>query len=103
MWVSNHGARQLDTTPATIEVLEECVNAVGGRAEVYFDGGVRRGTDALKALALGARAVFFGRPALWGLSVSGQKGVEHVIKILNDELKRAMILSGCLSVGEITK
>ena len=68
IWVSNHGARQLDTTPATIEVLEEVVQAVEGKIEVYFDGGVRRGTDVLKALALGARAVFIGRPQLWGLA-----------------------------------
>ena len=78
VWVSNHGARQLDTTPASIEVLEECVKAVGGRAEVYFDGGVSRGTDVLKALALGANAVFVGRAPLWGLSVDGQAGVEHL-------------------------
>ena len=76
VWVSNHGARQLDTTPASIEILEECVKAANGKCEIYFDGGVERGTDVLKALALGANAVFIGRPVLWGLAHSGQAGVE---------------------------
>ena len=71
--------------------------------EIFFDGGVSRGTDVLKALALGANAVFVGRAALWGLSVEGQEGVEHVLRILNDELKRAMILTGCLSIKDISK
>ena len=71
IWVSNHGARQLDTTPASIEVLEECVKAVEGKIEVYFDGGVERGTDVLKALALGAKCVFIGRPILWGMAYDG--------------------------------
>lgn len=103
IWVSNHGGRQLDTTPASIQVLEECVKAVNGKIEVYFDGGVRRGTDVLKALALGAQAVFLGRPQLWGLTVDGQKGVEDIINILNDELRRDMILTDCKNVSEITK
>ena len=103
IWVSNHGGRQLDTTPASIEVLEECAQAVDGKIEVYFDGGVRRGTDILKAIALGARAVFIGRPYLWGLACNGQKGVEEVLHILNQELRRAMILTDCKSVKEITK
>jgi (S)-2-hydroxy-acid oxidase len=103
IWVSNNGARQLDTTPATIEVLEECVKAVAGKIEVYFDGGVRRGTHVLKALALGARAVFIGRPLLWGLACNGQRGVEEVITILNEELKRAMVLTNCKNIFEITK
>ena len=103
VWVSNHGARQLDTTPASIEVLEECVKAANGECEVYFDGGVERGTDVLKALALGANAVFIGRPVLWGLAHSGQEGVERVLDLLNDELKRAMILTGCLKLSDITK
>eukprot|EP00344_Euplotes_crassus_P004341 CAMPEP_0197000852 /NCGR_PEP_ID=MMETSP1380-20130617/5700_1 /TAXON_ID=5936 /ORGANISM="Euplotes crassus, Strain CT5" /LENGTH=362 /DNA_ID=CAMNT_0042418305 /DNA_START=75 /DNA_END=1163 /DNA_ORIENTATION=+ len=103
IWVSNHGARQLDTTPASIEVLEECVQGVDGKIEVYFDGGVRRGTDVLKALALGASAVFIGRPQLWGLAIDGQKGVEDVLKILNSELQRAMILTDCQEVKDITK
>ena len=71
IWVSNHGARQLDTTPASIEVLEECVKAVQGKIEVYFDGGVERGTDVIKALALGAKCVFIGRPVLWGMAYNG--------------------------------
>jgi (S)-2-hydroxy-acid oxidase len=88
IWVSNHGGRQLDTIPASIEVLEECVEAVRGSGmEVYFDGGVRRGTDVFKALALGANCVFIGRPVLYGLAVNGQAGVEKVLTILNDELK----------------
>ena len=87
VWVSNHGARQLDTTPASIEVLEECVKAADGKCEVYFDGGVERGTDVLKALALGANAVFVGRSMLWGLAHDGQAGVEKVLSNLNDELK----------------
>lgn len=72
--MSNHGARQLDTTPATIEVLDEVVTAVrasGSKAEIYFDGGIRRGTDILKAMALGAQAVFLGRAILWGLAAGG--------------------------------
>ena len=73
--VSNHGGRQLDGVPATIEALPEVVEAVAGRCEVYLDGGVRRGTDVLKALALGARGVFVGRPVLWGLAVDGAAGL----------------------------
>jgi isopentenyl diphosphate isomerase/L-lactate dehydrogenase-like FMN-dependent dehydrogenase len=92
--VSNHGGRQLDTVPATIDVLPEVVEAVAGRAEVYLDGGVRRGTDALKALALGARAVFVGRPVLWGLAVAGAAGAQHVLELLRDDLALAMALAG---------
>ena len=99
--VSNHGARQLDTVPATIEVLPEVVAAVKGRCEVYLDGGVCRGLDAFKALALGARAVFIGRPYLWGLAHSGEKGVEHIITLLKDELLMAFQLCGCTSVNDI--
>ena len=103
IWVSNHGGRVLDTVPSSIEVLEEWVKAVNGKIEVYFDGGVRRGTDVLKALALGAQAVFIGRPQIWGLSWNGQKGVEDVINILNRELKKTMILTNCKNIKEITK
>ena len=103
IWVSNHGARQLDTTPATIEVLEECVKAVQGKIEVYFDGGVSRGTDVLKALALGAQCVFVGRPIIWGLVHNGQEGVEQVLSILNEELVKAMILTNSLCISDITK
>ena len=79
---------------AKIDALGEVVRAVEGRVEVYMDGGVRRGTDVLKALAMGARAVFIGRPVLWGLAYKGQEGVERVLKILREELKCAMMLSG---------
>ena len=78
--VSNHGGRQLDTVPATIEALPEVLEAVNGRCEVYLDGGIRRGTNALKGLALGARAVFVGRPILWGLAVNGEAGARHVLE-----------------------
>lgn len=99
--VSNHGARQLDGVSSTIEALPEIITAVGGRAEVYMDGGVRRGTDVFKALALGARAVFIGRPVLWGLSHSGEDGVLSVLRILNEELKHAMLFAGTKSLADI--
>ncbi|CAM9793432.1 unnamed protein product [Ascophyllum nodosum] len=95
IWVSNHGARQLDTTPATIEALPEVVQAVSGRCEIYLDGGICRGTDVFKALALGAKAVFIGRPVLWGLAHSGEEGVKKVLKLLNDEFVMALQLTGC--------
>jgi 4-hydroxymandelate oxidase len=99
--VSNHGGRQLDSVPPTIEALPEVVDAVAGRCEVYLDGGVRRGTDALKALALGARAVFVGRPALWGLAVAGAEGAEHVLELLRAELEQAMVLAGRPTLASI--
>jgi 4-hydroxymandelate oxidase len=92
--VSNHGARQLDTTFASIEVLPEVVDAVQGRCEVYLDGGIRRGTDVLKALALGARAVLIGRPLFWGLAVDGEAGVRAILQLLRDELEMAMGMCG---------
>ena len=106
--VSNHGGRQLDGAPASIEALPEVVAAVreaggGERCEVYLDGGVRRGADALKALALGARAVLVGRPVLWGLAARGEEGVAHVLDILREELERAMILSGCPTLDAINR
>ncbi|KAL4623948.1 hydroxyacid oxidase 1 [Arapaima gigas] len=101
--VSNHGARQLDGVPATIDTLPEIVEAVGGRAEVFLDGGVRRGTDILKALALGAKAVFVGRPILWGLACEGEKGVCEVLQLLKDELHLAVALAGCQSLKEINR
>jgi len=100
--VSNHGGRQLDCVPATIDVLSEVVNAVQGRCEVYLDGGVRSGTDVMKALALGARAVFIGRPVIWGLAYRGEEGVRKVLQILKDELDLAMMLSGCKRLSDIT-
>ncbi len=101
--VSNHGGRQLDTVPATIEALPEVVDAVAGRCEVYLDGGVRRGTDVLKALALGARAVFVGRPALWGLAVAGAEGAQHALELLRDELESAMALAGRPTLASIDR
>jgi 4-hydroxymandelate oxidase len=101
--VSNHGGRQLDTAIATITALPEVAAAVGDRLEVYVDGGVRRGTDVIKAIALGARAVLLGRPVLWGLAVGGEQGVTRVLEILRDELDLAMALCGCRSVDEITR
>jgi len=99
--ISNHGGRQLDTSPATVGVLPAIADAVDGRAEVLLDGGVRRGTDVVKALALGARAVMVGRPALWGLAVNGQAGVEEVLNLLRDELDLALALCGCPSLDAV--
>lgn len=101
--VSNHGGRQLDGAIASIEALPEVVDAVAGRCEVYVDGGIRRGTDVLKALALGARAVLVGRPILWGLAVDGQHGVERVLKLLHGELEMAMSLSGKPTLASIDR
>ncbi len=98
--VSNHGGHSLEGSTGSIEVLPEVVDAVGGRTEVYMDGGVRRGVDVLKALALGARAVFIGRPVFWGLAIDGEAGVRHVLDILKDELDIAMGLCGVGSVAE---
>ena len=99
--VSNHGGRQLDGAPATIRALPEVVSAVGGDAEVLMDGGVRRGGDVVKALALGARAVLVGRPYLYGLAVAGEAGVERVLDILRVEMARTLALMGCASVHEL--
>lgn len=101
--VSNHGGRQLDTSPATIDVLEPIVRAVSGRAEVLVDGGIRRGTDVLKALALGAKAALIGRPVLWGLAAGGESGVSEVFDILRDELDRDLALLGCSDVADVTR
>lgn len=101
--VSNHGARYLDTTLATIEVLPEVVEAVAGRAEVYMDGGIRRGTDVFKALALGARAVLIGRPVFWGLAVEGEAGVRSVLEMLRDELDATMGMCGCTSATSVSR
>ncbi|KAI8497569.1 Hydroxyacid oxidase 1 [Branchiostoma belcheri] len=92
--VSNHGGRQLDGVPATIDVLPDIVQAVGGETEVYLDGGVRTGTDVLKALALGARCVFIGRPALWALACDGEGGLFHLLNNLKEELVYAMARTG---------
>jgi isopentenyl diphosphate isomerase/L-lactate dehydrogenase-like FMN-dependent dehydrogenase len=86
---------------ATIEALPEVAAAVGGKIEVYLDGGIRRGTDVVKALALGARAVLIGRPYLYGLAAGGQRGVEDVLGILRHETDNAMALLGCASIADI--
>jgi 4-hydroxymandelate oxidase len=99
---SNHGGRHLDTNVPTAEALPEIIEAVGRHAEVYVDGGIRRGTDILKALALGARAVLVGRPVLWGLAVDGADGVRDVLDHLRGELVRAMALSGTPTLAEAT-
>jgi isopentenyl diphosphate isomerase/L-lactate dehydrogenase-like FMN-dependent dehydrogenase len=99
--VSNHGGRQLDGVAATLDALPEVVEAVAGRVEVLVDGGIRRGTDAAKALALGARAVLVGRATLWGLAVGGREGVRHVLELLRAELLLAQQLLGCPTPAEI--
>lgn len=101
--VTNHGGRQLDTSIPSIEALPEIVEAVAGRCEVYFDGGIRRGTDILKALALGARAVLIGRPILWGLAVNGADGAYAVLELLRKELEVAMALSGRPTLASIDR
>ena len=104
--VSNHGGRQLDTSPATIEVLPEIADALaahGHRLEVLVDGGVRRGTDVLKALALGARAVLVGRPILWGLATGGAEGAARVLAMLRDELDLALALAGAPTLADVTR
>jgi 4-hydroxymandelate oxidase len=101
--VSNHGGRQLDTAPSTCEVLPYVVEAAGDSCEVYVDGGIRRGSDVLKALALGARAVLLGRPILWGLSVDGEKGALQILEIVRRELDEAMLLCGCTNLSQIDR
>ncbi len=95
--VSNHGGRQLDGASATIDALPEVVQAVAGRVEVLVDGGIRRGTDVLKALALGAQATLVGRPVVWGLAVDGEAGVRRVLELLRDEIELGLTLLGCES------
>jgi 4-hydroxymandelate oxidase len=102
VWVSNHGGRQLDTSVTAADALPAIADAVGSRTVLVVDGGVRRGIDVLKGLALGADLVAIGRPALWGLAVDGADGVQHVIELLRDELSLAMALAGCSSLAEIT-
>ncbi|HTJ83686.1 MAG TPA: alpha-hydroxy acid oxidase [Polyangiaceae bacterium] len=101
--VSNHGGRQLDASPATIEALPGVAQAISSRCEVYVDGGIRWGGDVLKALALGARAVLVGRPVLWGLAVGGEEGVVKVLSLLGEELSRAMALAGVSSVRSVAR
>jgi L-lactate dehydrogenase (cytochrome) len=101
VWVSNHGGRQLDTAGATIDLLSDVVTAVGNQAEVILDGGVRRGTDIIKALALGARAVAVGRPYLYGLAAGGEAGVSHALNFLTTSLERDMALTGVSRLDEL--
>jgi isopentenyl diphosphate isomerase/L-lactate dehydrogenase-like FMN-dependent dehydrogenase len=103
MVVSNHGGRQLDGVPATIDVLEGVAAAVAGRVPVLVDGGVRRGTDVITALALGADAVLVGRPALWGLAVGGEAGASRVLELLRVELDLALALLGCRTPADVTR
>jgi (S)-2-hydroxy-acid oxidase len=105
IWVSNNGGRILDTCPSTISILKSISTAVRNlkdpkksQTEIYLDGGIRRGTEVLKALAYGARAVFIGRPAIWGLARNGKEGVKEVIDILNEELKLSMVLTHCENI-----
>lgn len=101
--VSNHGGRQLDGVAATIDALAEVVEAVDGRVEVLIDGGIRRGGDVVKALALGARAVLAGRAPLWGLAVGGEAGASHVLELLRAEIQLALQLVGCTSPADVTR
>jgi isopentenyl diphosphate isomerase/L-lactate dehydrogenase-like FMN-dependent dehydrogenase len=100
--VSNHGGRQLDGVSAPIDALAEVVEAVDGMGDVLVDGGIRRGTDVVTALALGARAVLVGRPALWGLAVDGEAGARRVLELLHDEIVLALALCGCRTPAEVT-
>jgi isopentenyl diphosphate isomerase/L-lactate dehydrogenase-like FMN-dependent dehydrogenase len=99
--VSNHGGRQLDGAPATMRMLPEVVDAVGGQVEVLVDGGVRRGTDVARALALGARAVLIGRPYLYAVAAAGQAGVEQILDVFAAELRDTLTLLGLTDVSEL--
>jgi len=99
--VSNHGGRQLDDAPATADVVGEVADAVGGRAEVYVDGGIRRSGDVAKAIALGARAVLVGRPTLWAVATGGSDGVRQLLDWFTAELSRTMALCGAPTVAEL--
>jgi 4-hydroxymandelate oxidase len=101
--VSNHGGRQLDTTPATLDRLPVIADAVAGRVPVLLDGGVRRGTDVAKAMALGAQAVAIGRPVVWGLAVAGEAGVVRVLELLRTELVNALTILGVAAPAELTR
>ena len=103
--ISNHGGRQVDTAPSSIEMLYAIKKALGknSKLELYLDGGIRRGTDVFKALALGAKAVFIGRPVIWGLAAGGEEGVKRVLEFLKNEFYITMKLAGCKNVSEITE
>ncbi|MFP5224712.1 MAG: alpha-hydroxy acid oxidase [Actinomycetota bacterium] len=102
VWVSNHGGRQLDTSIATADALPEVVARVGGQLPIIMDGGIRRGTDVLKALAMGADAVAVGRAQLWGLAAGGRDGVALALRMLRDEFAQAMALAGAVTLGDLT-
>lgn len=99
--ISNHGGRQLDHSPSPVSVLPDIVDALGDRVEIFLDGGIRRGTDLLKALSLGARAVMIGRAYLFGLGAGGEAGVDRALQLLTAEIKRSLMLVGCTSVKEL--
>ena len=99
--ISNHGGRQLDHAPSPISVLPEIVDAVGEKVEIILDGGIRRGTDVIKALSLGASAVMIGRAYLFGLGAGGEAGVDRALQLLTEEIKRSLMLIGCPSVIEL--
>jgi 4-hydroxymandelate oxidase len=101
--VSNHGGRQLDGVPASIDALPQVSEAVGGRVEILLDSGVRRGVDVLRAVALGAKAVLVGRPVLWGLAVDGEAGVARVLELLRDEVELGLRLLGCTSPADVER
>jgi 4-hydroxymandelate oxidase len=101
--VSNHGGRQLDTVPATVDLLPAIADAIDGRIAVLMDGGIRRGTDVVKALALGANAVAVGRPVLWGLAIDGDEGVRQMLEMLRSEVARALALCGCGSPQAVSR
>lgn len=101
VWASNHGGRQLDTAVTALDALPEIMDTVQGSVEVYLDGGITRGTDILKAVALGAKAVFIARAALYGLALAGEEGVRHTLQLLQDEFRLAMMLSGKTKVSEL--
>jgi 4-hydroxymandelate oxidase len=101
--VSNHGGRQLDSVPATIDLLPAIAQAVSDRVPLVLDGGVRRGTDVVKALALGASAVAIGRPVLWGLALAGTEGVSRVLEMLRSEVEQALALCGCGSLHDLER
>lgn len=103
VWVSNHGGRQLDTSIATADALPEVVRAIAGQVPIVVDGGVRRGTDVLKALALGADIVALGRPQLWGLAADGEQGVASVLRLIREEFSVALALAGCTSLKDVTE
>ena len=103
VWVSNHAGRQLDTVSAGIDALPEVADEVGGEVELLVDGGVRRGTDVLKALALGAKAACIGRPVIWGLAADGEQGVSDVLELLRLEIALALVLAGCATPADVTR